>query len=437
MKKLLLFLFCVPIVTIAQQTYVPDDNFEQYLIDNGYDIPPLDDYVYTSQISNITQIITNPTGQAHTGYGINDLTGIEDFNSLEILVLRHEPLSGTVDLSNLLNLQEIGLGGHQYDSWNVSVANIVDSCNFSQLILGNKPNLTSLSVVGDINNNSSISNASISISSVDITQCPNLEIFQTNHTQLNSILFGQSYPNLHTIDISQNELTSLNLDGISLPIPLVISAFGNNLSSFTYTNLCCLAELHLQDNDFQNIDLTLLEELKYLNISNNPLNSIDLCFNINLEDLYIENTNIVELDITKCDPSLWLVASNNPFLTSIDCRNNPGTTGLWSAFPQHIEAENNPLLDCVQVNDEGWAFINWSPSVGSSFAFFDNNISFSNDCNYNITPCNNSTEVEDFSTNKELLKVTDLLGREVNEKRNTPLFYIYDDGTVEKKIIIE
>ena len=25
------------------------------------------------------------------------------------------------------------------------------------------------------------------------------------------------------------------------------------------------------------------------------------------------------------------------------------------------------------------------------------------------------------------------LGREVNEKRNTPLFYIYNDGTVEKK----
>ena len=52
--------------------------------------------------------------------------------------------------------------------------------------------------------------------------------------------------------------------------------------------------------------------------------------------------------------------------------------------------------------------------------------------------CNNtSTTIEDFSTNKELLKVTDLLGREVNEKRNTPLFYIYNDGTVEKKIIIE
>ena len=40
-------------------------------------------------------------------------------------------------------------------------------------------------------------------------------------------------------------------------------------------------------------------------------------------------------------------------------------------------------------------------------------------------------------TNKKLIKVVDILGREVNEERNTPLFYIYNDGTVEKRIIIE
>ena len=42
MKKLLLILLCLPILTLAQQTYVPDDNFEQELINLGYDIGPLD-----------------------------------------------------------------------------------------------------------------------------------------------------------------------------------------------------------------------------------------------------------------------------------------------------------------------------------------------------------------------------------------------------------
>ena len=34
-------------------------------------------------------------------------------------------------------------------------------------------------------------------------------------------------------------------------------------------------------------------------------------------------------------------------------------------------------------------------------------------------------------------KITNIFGQSTNEKKNTPLFYIYDDGTVEKKINIE
>ena len=32
MKKLLLLLLCVPLIGFGKQTYVPDDNFEQELI---------------------------------------------------------------------------------------------------------------------------------------------------------------------------------------------------------------------------------------------------------------------------------------------------------------------------------------------------------------------------------------------------------------------
>ena len=38
---------------------------------------------------------------------------------------------------------------------------------------------------------------------------------------------------------------------------------------------------------------------------------------------------------------------------------------------------------------------------------------------------------------REVVKIIDLLGRETPYRRNTPLFYIYDDGTVEKRIVIE
>ena len=38
---------------------------------------------------------------------------------------------------------------------------------------------------------------------------------------------------------------------------------------------------------------------------------------------------------------------------------------------------------------------------------------------------------------KTLIKIIDILGRENKEPRNKLLFYIYEDGTVKKTIIIE
>jgi hypothetical protein len=46
--------------------------------------------------------------------------------------------------------------------------------------------------------------------------------------------------------------------------------------------------------------------------------------------------------------------------------------------------------------------------------------------------------VEDINFNTgTLTKITDVLGRESNEESNVPLFYIFDDGIVERKIIVE
>ena len=48
-----------------------------------------------------------------------------------------------------------------------------------------------------------------------------------------------------------------------------------------------------------------------------------------------------------------------------------------------------------------------------------------------------TTAIKEQTTNKELLKITDVLGREKKGNKNEPLLYIYDDGTIEKIIIIE
>ena len=58
----------------AQKTYVPDDKFEQALIDLGYDTT-LDDSVLTANISGVTSL---NVGEKE----ISDLTGIEAFAAL-------------------------------------------------------------------------------------------------------------------------------------------------------------------------------------------------------------------------------------------------------------------------------------------------------------------------------------------------------------------
>jgi len=48
------------------------------------------------------------------------------------------------------------------------------------------------------------------------------------------------------------------------------------------------------------------------------------------------------------------------------------------------------------------------------------------------------TSVEnEINTDRKLIKIVDVLGREVKPTKNNTFFYIYDDGSVEKKIIIE
>ena len=50
---------------------------------------------------------------------------------------------------------------------------------------------------------------------------------------------------------------------------------------------------------------------------------------------------------------------------------------------------------------------------------------------------NQSTSIEENYQSSRLIKVVDILGRKSIEKQNSILFYIYDNGKVDKKIIIE
>ena len=96
---------------LAQNTYVPDNNFEQALIDLGYD-DTLDDSVLTASISGVTNLdVSNEE--------ISDLTGIAGFTALTGLYLNYNSLT-SLDVSSNTALTTLRCHFNQLTSLDVS-----------------------------------------------------------------------------------------------------------------------------------------------------------------------------------------------------------------------------------------------------------------------------------------------------------------------------
>ena len=71
------------------------------------------------------------------------------------------------------------------------------------------------------------------------------------------------------------------------------------------------------------------------------------------------------------------------------------------------------------------------------FGGFDPNGNISTNMAWIYKKTYQNTSVSEIPTTKQIVRIVDILGRETKEIKNTLLFYIYNDGTVEKKIILE
>ena len=96
----------------AQNTYVPDDKFEQALIDLGYDTT-LDDYVLTANISGVTSLHQLESKE------ISDLTGIQDFIALTNLNVYGNQLT-SLDVSNNTFLEQLYCSDNNLTSLDVT-----------------------------------------------------------------------------------------------------------------------------------------------------------------------------------------------------------------------------------------------------------------------------------------------------------------------------
>ena len=207
------------------------------------------------------------------------------------------------------------------------------------------------------------------------------------------------------------------------------NGMGNGISNDDYVTTANISTVtYLYINSMNISDLTGIEDfiaLEFLQCNDNQITEIDVSNNINLLQLFCYDNQLTSLNV-----------SNNPLLNHLYCFGNLLTTldvsntscSIWS---EPVFSGNggwnttidNPNLFCIEVDDENCWNTNFIWSIDSTYQYFSNN-------------CSATTTIQEYTTKKELLKITDLLGRETKQT-NQPLFYIYDDGTVEKRIVIE
>ena len=115
------------------------------------------------------------------------------------------------------------------------------------------------------------------------------------------------------------------------------------------------------------------------------------------------------------------------------------TNFSYPTWPSHLDhilisdelfadfSKPNSEIACIRIDD-----------YMSSWNTYDNNISDHRPVGLKLeVDAIINTTLETKSLDKNLIKVVDVLGRETTSKNNTPLFYMYDDGSVEKGIVVE
>ena len=557
MKKLLLILLCLPIISLAQQTYVPDDNFEDYLethtayggvvilgdptsMGNGI---ANDDSVTTANINSITSLNIN-------NLSITDITGVEGFTALTYLNCYNNFLT-SLDVGQNTALNYLHCYNNQLTSLDVSNNPILWQlwCDDNQL------------------------------TNLDVSQNTALTILHCNNNQLTNLDVSQN-TTLSSLDFSSNDLTSLDVSQNTALAGLYCS--GNDLTILDVSQNTALYQLACSNNQLTSLDVSNNLTLTSLNFTNNQLTSLDVSQNTALQTLYCYNNQLTSLDLRNGNNSNVsnFSSMSNSSLYCIDVDNitfaNLNLNGIdsWTSFSTNCAAalgctdtlacNYNPLVtiddgSCVYPNSSGtnisicdttyfWNGFTYTTSgtytynttnavgcdsiitldltvtnssssadvqtacdtytwidgvtytasnntathtvanavgcdsiitldltvIGNPISTITQNgtdleVTIADTYSWNtseitqtITPTANGwywcividvngcigdtafyevTNIviainETINTEKTLLRVTDLLGRKTKQT-NQPLFYIYDDGTVDKRIVIE
>ncbi|MBL6874884.1 MAG: hypothetical protein ISR02_05345 [Flavobacteriales bacterium] len=252
---------------------------------------------------------------------------------------------------------------------------------------------------------------------------------------INDLTGIEEFINLTELKIENNNVTNLDLSQNNSLV--LVDAENNNLVSINLVSNVSLSYLDCSNNQLNNLDISQNTSLATLWCGGNPLGSLDVNQNTLLTDLNCSYNLLTSLDLSQNTllTNLYcaynqltnLNLSNNSQLARLECYDNMlSSLDMRNGNNQNIwrfKAYNNQLI-CIDVDNPAYSTANW--------VYSNNDIDFGT---YFDTNCSGTSIYEHFTKNNPI-KVTDLLGRETNQT-NQPLLYLYNDGTVEKRIVVE
>ena len=333
MKKLfLLLLLGFTLVGFSQTTEIPDPNFEQVLIDLGYDTAPINGSVLTANISGVTSLSVSSNN-------ITDLTGIEGFTALTELVCFNNELT-SLDVSANPALELLNCKSNQLTSLDVSSSTALtelycDTNQLTSLDVSNNPALTELHCYTNQLTSLDVSSANAltefycfnnQLTSLDVSANSALEFLNCKSNQLTSLDFSNN-PALTVLFCGTNQLTSLDVrNGNNTNFSLFNSTSNPNLTCIyvddapysttnwtdidpasTFVNNEAECALSIGDNAFE-LDVTIYpnptDNYLFIEGNKNPI-SISIYNLLGAEVIATSNTD--KIDVSELSNGVYII----------------------------------------------------------------------------------------------------------------------------------
>ncbi|WP_282136694.1 hypothetical protein [Seonamhaeicola maritimus] len=369
-------------VTKPEHVYIPDANFEQALINLGFDS---DGAVNTWMLKSDAEAVTTlDIGSKN----ITDLTGIEAFINLTDLNCQFNRSLASIDISNntkliSLNCRATGLSNLDV-SKNIELTYLESGSNtpmtaidlsknikleafihlfanletldvsqntaltrldlfrnkLTNLIISNKPNLTFLRVTSNqLTNLDVLSSPNLTVLNVGNNQLANLDISSNlnletlvafNNPDLLLTTNPVGYPALELLNLSGIGLANYNLYGPLFPNVKSLLLNDNNLDKFNGNNALFVTNLQLNNNQIESLNLSANSDLVQLFTANNLLTDLDLRNGNNVNMIALSNGN----------PGVNIEGNLLTCISVDDPTNITIPYGTWARDPGVILSEN-------------------------------------------------------------------------------------------------